>query len=157
MGWAGGWMDARERRHRIGLAFGEQHPFTVMFTGYLIFAFYILFADGLPGGQSLGKRLLRTAVIQERTGQPCGWWRSFVRNFMLALLGPLDWVFVFGKRRQRLGDMAAGTIVVALGARAPGATPMARASEPGPPDGRRARDKPPAPASPAQGHDWMPF
>jgi uncharacterized RDD family membrane protein YckC len=28
------------------------------------------------------------------------------------ILGPIDWIFIFGDRRQRLGDKAAGTIVV---------------------------------------------
>jgi hypothetical protein len=28
------------------------------------------------------------------------------------LLGPIDWIFIFGDRHQRLGDKIAGTIVV---------------------------------------------
>jgi uncharacterized RDD family membrane protein YckC len=35
-----------------------------------------------------------------------------VRNILLSILGPIDWIFIFGERRQRLGDKAAGTIVV---------------------------------------------
>jgi hypothetical protein len=27
-------------------------------------------------------------------------------------LGPIDWIFIFGERHQRLGDEAAGTIVI---------------------------------------------
>ena len=38
--------------------------------------------------------------------------QSFVRNVIQALLGPIDWIFIFGERRQRLGDKAAGTIVI---------------------------------------------
>ena len=37
-----------------------------------------------------------------------------MRNFLLALLGIIDWIFIFGDTRQRLGDMAANTIVVRL-------------------------------------------
>jgi uncharacterized RDD family membrane protein YckC len=85
----------------------------VAFTiGALWFGFYYLFADGLSGGQSLGKRWLGMHVVDEKTGAPCTFWQSFIRNF-LQVLGPLDWIFIFGDKHQRLGDKAAGTIVVA--------------------------------------------
>src|SRR5262249_17400629 len=73
--------------------------------------FYNLFADGFQGGQSLGKRWLGTQVIDATTGAPCSFGQSFVRN-ALQILGPLDWIFIVGDARQRLGDKAAGTIVV---------------------------------------------
>jgi uncharacterized RDD family membrane protein YckC len=75
---------------------------------------YILLADGLPGGQSLGKKLLRMRVIDEKSGRACTFGGSFLRNLMLAFLGPIDWIFIFGRKHQRLGDKAAGTIVVKL-------------------------------------------
>jgi uncharacterized RDD family membrane protein YckC len=28
------------------------------------------------------------------------------------VLGPIDWIFIFGERHQRLGDMLAGTVVI---------------------------------------------
>jgi len=74
--------------------------------------FYLLFADGFTGGQSYGKRAVHTAVIDATTGQPCTFWQSFIRNLLLSLLGIIDWVFIFGSKRQRLGDKAANTIVV---------------------------------------------
>ena len=74
--------------------------------------FYILFADGFEGGQSYGKRVAHTAVIDATTGKPCTFGQSFLRNLLLGLLGIIDWVFIFGKKRQRLGDKAANTIVV---------------------------------------------
>ena len=74
-------------------------------------AYYFL-ADALPGGQSLGKRWLDMAVIDAKSGEPCALWQSLVRNLLLAMLGPIDWLFIFGERHQRLGDKAAGTIVV---------------------------------------------
>ena len=52
-------------------------------------------------------------VVDDKTGEPCPFGQSFIRNVLLAVLGPIDWIFIFGERRQRLGDMAAGTIVVA--------------------------------------------
>lgn len=75
-------------------------------------AAYMLLADGLPGGQSLGKRVLGIAVIDRRTHRPCSYGESFVRNILLWLLGIIDWIFIFSPTRQRLGDMAASTIVV---------------------------------------------
>jgi uncharacterized RDD family membrane protein YckC len=74
--------------------------------------FYILFADGFVGGQSYGKRVVHTAVVDATTGAPCTFWQSFIRNLLLSLLGIIDWVFIFGKKRQRLGDKAANTIVI---------------------------------------------
>jgi uncharacterized RDD family membrane protein YckC len=78
-----------------------------------IFAFlYTLLADGLEGGQSYGKRMVGIRVVSMQTGAPCSFGQSFVRNLLLMLLGPIDWIFIFGQRRQRLGDKAAGTIVI---------------------------------------------
>lgn len=74
--------------------------------------FYYLFADGFPGGRSIGKRWLRMEVIDATTGAPCTFGQSFLRNLLLAVLGPIDWIFIFGDRHQRLGDKLAGTIVV---------------------------------------------
>jgi len=87
---------------------------TVVFSiaGLLLFAGYILFGDALPEGQSFGKRMMGIAVVDQRTGAPCSAWQSFLRNVMLAILGLFDWIFIFGEKHQRLGDMAAGTIVI---------------------------------------------
>jgi uncharacterized RDD family membrane protein YckC len=74
--------------------------------------FYYFLADGLPGGQSFSKQWLGMRVISVKTKAPCSFGQSFIRNLLLAVLGPIDWVFIFGERRQRLGDKAAGTIVV---------------------------------------------
>lgn len=77
--------------------------------------FHLLLADGLKNGQSLGKRLAQTRVIHAATGKPCTYWQSLVRNLVLWFLGPIDWIFILGGRRQRLGDMVVGTIVVPAG------------------------------------------
>jgi uncharacterized RDD family membrane protein YckC len=87
---------------------------------------YMLFADGLEGGQSYGKRAVHTAVIDARTGAPCTFGKSLARNLPLAIFGVIDSAFILGERRQRLGDRLAGTIVIK--------TAEAQASEPaGPP------------------------
>ena len=88
-------------------------PGGVLIAAAILFAMmYGLFSDGLPGGQSLGKRWVGIRVVSIYTGTPCSFWQSFVRNILQSLLGPIDWIFIFGERRQRLGDKAAGTIVI---------------------------------------------
>lgn len=80
--------------------------------GALWSGWYYLFADGLRDGQSYGKRYVGMRVVDARSGISCTFGQSFVRNVLLAILGPLDWVFIFGDQHQRLGDKAAGTIVI---------------------------------------------
>lgn len=81
-------------------------------VGVLLSIAYYLLGDALPGGQSYGKRALEIAVIDKRTHRPCRPVQSFFRNLFLALLGPIDWVFIFRPNRQRLGDWFANTVVV---------------------------------------------
>ena len=77
------------------------------------FAAYVILCDGLPGGQSLGKRFTKTAVVSASTEQPCRYWQSLVRNIAMVL-GFIDAIFILGKQRRRLGDYIAGTKVVRL-------------------------------------------
>ena len=88
--------------------------YLLMIVGVGWSVFYYFFADGFSGGQSYGKRWLGTRVVNAEDGVPCTFGKSFVRNLFLFLLGPIDWVFIFGSRHQRLGDMVAGTIVVSV-------------------------------------------
>ena len=116
----------------VGLAIAVAFlpPFHNIIASYLAFVAYVLFADGLPGGQSLGKKALGVEVVDTRTGRPCNYGQSFLRNLLLMILGPIDWLFILGERHQRLGDRAADTIVVvsaprgwqATGWNPPGAT-----------------------------------
>jgi uncharacterized RDD family membrane protein YckC len=85
------------------------HPLMVL--GMVFAIGYYFLADGLPGGGSLAKQMLHLEVVDATTQRPCAYWQSFIRNLLLAVLGPIDWIFIFGERHQRLGDMAAGTIV----------------------------------------------
>jgi uncharacterized RDD family membrane protein YckC len=86
-------------------------PLELAFLGFMA---YVLLCDGLPGGQSLGKRLTRTAVVHATNEEPCRYWQSVVRNFAM-LLGVIDAIFILGKQRRRLGDYLAGTKVIQLG------------------------------------------
>ena len=86
---------------------------TIALIAAVLFAIvYYFFADAMRGGQSYGKRALDMAVVHAETGKPCTAGQSFARNLLLYLLGPIDWIFIFGERHQRLGDKLAGTIVV---------------------------------------------
>lgn len=84
----------------------------VVLFGLLFAVFYVLCADGLKGGQSYGKQIMRICVIDATSGKPCTFMKSFIRNIPLAFLGIIDWIFIFSEKRQRLGDMLANTIVV---------------------------------------------
>jgi uncharacterized RDD family membrane protein YckC len=92
----------------IAKAFG--FPNEWIFVGWLL---YILLCDGLPGGQSMGKRFTKTSVVHVRTELPCTYWQSCVRNFTMVL-GVVDAAFIAGKQRRRLGDLLAGTKVIQL-------------------------------------------
>jgi uncharacterized RDD family membrane protein YckC len=87
--------------------------FAMLFVPAALFIIgYVIFADSLPGGQSYGKRVMGIAVVDQQSGRPCSAWQSFVRNLLLGILGFFDWIFILGDQKQRLGDKAAGTIVV---------------------------------------------
>ena len=84
----------------------------IYLIGLVWLLYYGLFADQMHGGQSIGKQCVGMRVVDRATGEACTAGQSLTRNLLLGLLGPLDWLFIFGERRQRLGDMAAGTIVI---------------------------------------------
>jgi len=87
-------------------------------VGAAVGLLYAVFADRLPGGQSVGKRVLDIAVVDVKSRKPCSYWQSLQRNVSLLLLCGLDVLPAFGQRRQRWGDAVAGTeIVQALAAR----------------------------------------
>ena len=90
----------------------ESMSSTLAIAGVVAGVGYYLFADCLGEGQSYGKRWLGMAVVHSETGAPCTPAQSLVRNLLLSLLGPIDWIFIFGSRRQRLGDMLARTLVI---------------------------------------------
>lgn len=101
--------------------------------GPILAAFYLLVADGLPSGQSIGKRIfgLRTMVVPRRT--PAGYHESIRRNAPFALVAvfyavPVLWPLLFlagapivafesymifsDRHGIRIGDIFADTQVV---------------------------------------------
>jgi uncharacterized RDD family membrane protein YckC len=102
-------------------------------AGPLLAFLYILIADGLKGGRSIGKRVVGLKVINTTTGKPATFKDSIQRNstvaipvlfFMVPLVGWILW-FVIGipilaieiylmtrlEQHARLGDTMADTQV----------------------------------------------
>ena len=84
----------------------------ILFNFVVQFGYFIIYELAMRG-QSVGKRLFSLRVIRDN-GQPIGFAQSLVRG----LLRSLDIVYIglftilFSKKHKRLGDMAAGTIVI---------------------------------------------
>ncbi len=81
---------------------------------------YGAFCEGLLGGQTLGKRVLALRVVSDQ-GEPIGLAQAVLRNVVGAVDGPVPFFYMLGfasmilsRRFQRLGDLAAGTMVTAL-------------------------------------------
>jgi uncharacterized RDD family membrane protein YckC len=96
----------------LGLLYG---PFTLLMFGLWILYFTYLEATS---GQTLGKRLLNLRVVDPATGRPPSFEKAFVRS-ILRIVDWLPFLYLLGfvlalvtERKQRLGDLAAGTIVV---------------------------------------------
>jgi uncharacterized RDD family membrane protein YckC len=75
--------------------------------------------ETLGGGRTPGKRLAGIRVVRADGGPP-GLSESLVRNLLRALEVPLGYApgilaVALGGRRQRLGDLVAGTLVVCQG------------------------------------------
>ena len=72
-------------------------------AGPLAAFLYILIADGLKGGRSLGKRVVGLQVTNTTTGKPADFKDSIIRNctvavpvlfFMVPILGWLLWILI---------------------------------------------------------------
>jgi uncharacterized RDD family membrane protein YckC len=79
---------------------------------------YGAFCEGFFNGQTLGKRALGIRVVSER-GVPITGAQAVLRNLVGAVDGLIPFFFMLGlasmvltRRFQRLGDLAAGTMVV---------------------------------------------
>jgi uncharacterized RDD family membrane protein YckC len=97
------------------------HKNWILALGFLAYGLidlgYFMIFEALWSGQTPGKRRQGIRVIKA-DGRPVGWLDSAVRNILRAVdmfvgVYPLGLVFMFFSRNnQRLGDYAAGTIVV---------------------------------------------
>ena len=85
----------------------------VLFMFLLQNGYFFLF-EGLWQGQTPGKKAAEIRVI-EQNGQPLGWPAAFIRNLLRMVdsffcIGVL--FIIFDKNERRIGDMAAGTMVI---------------------------------------------
>jgi putative ABC transport system permease protein len=94
---------------RIGL----EGSTIVLWVAVSIALLYLLFQDAL-NGRSLGKRLMKTQVIDSKSGLPCNLWQSILRNLSLPILSVIDCIFILGEKKQRLGDKLSKTLVVTV-------------------------------------------
>lgn len=89
----------------------------VIVVVFLLFWGYFIAFEGLWDGRTPGKRAQRLRVVRV-DGQPVGWTNVVVRNLLRVVdLLPGNYAvgamfMLLGRRSQRLGDLAAGTLVV---------------------------------------------
>ena len=109
---------------------GELGTGLLLILLFLLEWFYPVAFEVLARGQTPGKKLMGLRVLRA-DGAPVGWSRSTARS-LLAFTDFLPFGFAAGltsvlvsKRSQRLGDLAAGTVVVHL-------APAPRAVQPAP-------------------------
>ena len=90
----------------------------VLFLGYfLIYNAYFAIFEALWNGQTPGKRMIGLRVIST-TGRPISVFEAILRN-VVRIADQLPGIYAIGivsvfvtERNQRLGDLAAGTVVV---------------------------------------------
>lgn len=84
---------------------------TLLWAGVAIGTAILFLIDGFNNGQGPGKKLLSLQVLRLKDGEPCTFKDSFIRRFT-SIFQPLDAFWTLGKRRQRMGDKLAETVVV---------------------------------------------
>lgn len=100
------------------VAEGWAAAFAILLVDFALLAYFTL-CEGLNGGRTLGKQALGLRVVMD-TGRPVTFTAALVRNLvrlidcffpLLPILPALLFIFLH-KSNKRLGDLAAGTIVV---------------------------------------------
>jgi len=99
------------------------------YVGFLLGIAYLGIADGLPGGASLGKRVIGLCVKKDPAGSPADYRDSIIRNSTVCLLYAALWIPLLGwavavagagfefllmlgsPQGKRLGDEVASTVV----------------------------------------------
>ncbi len=101
------------------LTFGSSAGFGPALVAVFLFTWgYGAFCEAVFNGRTLGKYCLGLRVVSDR-GVPISGAQAILRNLVGAIDGPLPFFYQFGlasmilsRQFQRLGDLAAGTIVV---------------------------------------------
>lgn len=95
----------------VWMRMGLEDSNIVLWVAASIALLLLLFQDAL-NGRSIGKRLMKTQVIDSNSGLPCKLWQSFLRNLSMPILSLIDGIFILGEKKQRLGDKLSKTLVV---------------------------------------------
>ncbi len=97
--------------------FGDAGVAVAAVGGFLVLIGYPVVAEAFVGGQTVGKRALALAVVRV-DGAPVSFMGALVRN-LVRVVDALPGTYLVGAvaifasaRNQRLGDMAAGTVVI---------------------------------------------
>jgi uncharacterized RDD family membrane protein YckC len=90
----------------------------LLLAAFLVSWFYGAVFEGGLGGRTPGKMVLRIRVVRH-DGSPCRWQDAVLRN-LLRGVDQLPWLYAVGgvvamldARHRRLGDLVAGTMVIA--------------------------------------------
>lgn len=109
---ASGWRDMVKTGEYVSLA----GAFTLLIIFGIVYGYSILF-ETIWNGQTPGKRLIKIRVVQ-KNGSPVTFTQVLVRN-MFTIIDQLPCLYTVGiisifltRRNQRLGDLAAGTVVL---------------------------------------------
>ena len=119
-----------------GLAVSGTWPVALLvLSGFVVHYGYFALFEAFWGGQTPGKRAIGIRVIVA-AGRPLGAMDAVLRN-ILRIVDQLPVMYAFGllsiflsQRNQRLGDLAAGTVVIHD-------RPIERPAPPRPPSGQR--------------------
>lgn len=101
----------------VGALFGDAGVVVVAVGGFMAMLGYPILAEAFAGGQTVGKKMLGIRVVR-LDGAPVTFLSSVVRN-LLRVVDALPGTYLVGSiaifatpRNQRIGDVAAGTLVV---------------------------------------------
>jgi len=86
----------------------------ILAAGFIINFGYFILCELMMNGQTFGKRVLGLRAIREN-GQPIGFAQSLIRGLVRSSVDIVYigmFVILFHPKHKRLGDMAAGTVVV---------------------------------------------
>lgn len=98
-------------------------PNSVLLVNLVLVGFYQVTLTAIRG-QTIGKMIVRTRVIDQDTGAIPSWQQSFLRWGAPAAIGVVPWLgylvlvmyawLLWDRRRQGLHDKLAGTLVVSV-------------------------------------------
>lgn len=87
----------------------------LIISWFLVYFCYFIVCEMTLNGQSAGKKIFGLRVIRDN-GQPLGLSQSLIRNLFRAVLDIFYvglFFILFSPKHKRIGDMVAGTVVIA--------------------------------------------